>query len=110
MCAVGGDGLVIGRAVEISVRPEVIRLRVANGTANGPSAGLRGRVEQAAYLGATFSYVVHSTGGLDLTAHAPKSDGRMVVGTEVDIEWRPEDALVLAGRPTGAATLEEDAP
>ncbi len=110
LCAVEGDGLVAGRAVELSVRPEVIHLFVANGTANLTSTSLRGRVEQAAYLGATFSYVVRTRGGLELVAHAPKSDGRLVVGTEVDVEWRPEDALVLAGRATGDSPFEEEAP
>jgi spermidine/putrescine transport system ATP-binding protein len=102
------DGLVAGARVELSVRPEVIRLEPAAGAA---SSGLRGRVEQAAYLGATFSYVIRTTGGLELTAHSPKADGRLVVGTDVDIDWRPEDALVLARRTTtGDIAAEEAAP
>ncbi|HZM73843.1 MAG TPA: TOBE domain-containing protein, partial [Candidatus Polarisedimenticolia bacterium] len=96
------DGLRPGDAIELSVRPEVVRLNASEPA--GP--GLPGRVEQAAYLGANFSYVVRTTGGLELTVHAPKSDGRLVVGTNVAIQWRPEDALVLAGRLATATTGE----
>lgn len=88
--------LIAGDRVELSVRPEVIRLRPNE----GGTSGLRGRVEQAAYLGANFSYVVRTAGGLELTAHSPKADGRLGVGTNVDIDWRPEDALVLAAHPS----------
>ena len=104
------DGLASGQGVELSVRPEVVHLSGAGSV----HRALRGRVEQAAYLGATFSYVVRTTGGLELSAHAPKSDGRLVVGSDVDIHWRPEDALVLAGRTaadrTGEIATEEVAP
>ncbi len=101
------DGLATGRAIELSVRPEVVHLR----TAGSSDRALHGRVEQAAYLGSAFSYLVRTNGGLELTAHSPKQDGRLVVGTHVDIEWRPEDALVLAGRATtGDIAGEEAAP
>ena len=112
-CTTARGGLAAGDHVELSVRPEVIRLRPssAKGPADDTTATLRGRVEQAAYLGATFSYVIRTAGGLELTAHSPKQDGRLGVGTDVDIEWRPEDALVLAGRArTGDTAAEEVAP
>jgi spermidine/putrescine transport system ATP-binding protein len=95
-CPTVRGGLATGQRVELSVRPEVIHLRPAT----GESTALHGRVEQAAYLGATFSYVIRTSGGLELTAHSPKADGRLGVGMSVDIDWRPEDALVLAARPS----------
>jgi spermidine/putrescine transport system ATP-binding protein len=93
-CATVRDSLTTGEKVELSVRPEVIHLQPMTSDA---AASLHGKVEQAAYLGANFSYVVRTSGGLELTAHSPKSDGRLVVGAHVRIEWRPEDALVLGG-------------
>ena len=107
-CRAQSEGLAPRGAVELSVRPEVIRLHVRR--QGEAEASLHGRLEQAAYLGATFSYVVRTSGGLGLTVHAPKSDGRLTVGTAVDIEWRPEDALVLSGRSNDVATMEEDRP
>ena len=114
-CAVGRNGLAPGAAVELSIRPEVVHLRAggtpdlrAGGTpANGASGRLSGRVEQAAYLGATFAYLVRTSGGLQLTVHAPKAEGRLEVGTDVDIEWRAEDALIL-GRGGSAGPVEEE--
>ena len=100
------DGLARGQSIELSVRPEVVHLAPSGSGAHS----LRGHVEQAAYLGATFSYVVRTAGGIELTAHAPKSDGRLEVGSDVDISWRPEDALVLSGRATGEPTAEEATP
>jgi spermidine/putrescine transport system ATP-binding protein len=99
------DGLRTGDAIELSVRPEVVQL----GAQGSLDRALAGRVEQAAYLGANFSYVVRTKGGLELTVHAPKSDGRLVVGTDIAIQWRPEDALVLAGRLATERTGEIEA-
>jgi spermidine/putrescine transport system ATP-binding protein len=92
------DGLSVGTAVEISVRPEAIELVPA--TAPG---ALPGRVEQAAYLGATISYQVRTAGGLVLSVLAPKTGDRLPVDSEVAVSWPTSEALIL-GRPVAAAT------
>jgi spermidine/putrescine transport system ATP-binding protein len=79
-----------GSEVDLSVRPESIRL-----VDDDTPLGLRGTVEQAAYLGTTVSYQVRTGGGLTLTVLTPKTDTRLPAGTDVVITWPPADALVL---------------
>jgi spermidine/putrescine transport system ATP-binding protein len=98
-----GNGLGAGDRVELSVRPEAITLVPADAI-----GALRGAVEQAAYLGATVSYQIRTTGGLALSVLAPKTGVRLPVGSEVAVAWAPTEALVL-GRGS-ATTTEEDLP
>jgi spermidine/putrescine transport system ATP-binding protein len=82
--------LVTGAEVELSVRPESIRLvDIETGGA------IRANVDQAAYLGNTVSYQIRTSGGLLLTVLLPKSGARLSAGTDVAITWAPEDALIL---------------
>src|SRR4029079_11879131 len=64
----GGDGLAVGRPVELSVRPEAVALdaRDRSEPTNAPGA-IAGAVEQVAYLGGNVQYIVRSSGGLSLT-------------------------------------------
>jgi ABC-type Fe3+/spermidine/putrescine transport system ATPase subunit len=87
--------------VELSVRPEAITLVPADAI-----GALRGAVEQAAYLGATVSYQIRTTGGLALSVLAPKTGVRLPVGSEVAVAWAPTEALVL-GRGSATTTEEE---
>ena len=105
-CVVAGAGLEIGRAVELSIRPESILIKASNGTAPGGVEPIRGQVEQVAYLGGNVQYQVRTNGGLAITALAPKTGQRLPVGSDVDVVWPPAEALVLAGRPDD----EEEAP
>jgi len=84
------DGLPVGSEVDLSVRPESIRLLEADA-----ATGLRGTIEQAAYLGTTVSYQVRTGGGLTLTALAPKTEARLSPGTDVVVTWPAAEALVL---------------
>ena len=98
-CLVASDGdLAVGRAVELSVRPESVELRATNGASPG-LAPIAGHVEQVAYLGSNVQYQVRSSGGLAITAVAPKAGPRWPVGSAVDVVWRPSEALVLAPVP-----------
>ena len=97
VCVVGSSGVGIGRPVELSVRPEAVALRPANG-ADHAAAPIRATVEQVAYLGGNVQYIVRTAGGLSITALAPKTDARIPVGGAVDVDWSPGEALVLAGR------------
>ena len=107
ICA-AGTGLHAGRAVELSVRPEAIDVRHANGRAADDPSALGGRVEQVAYLGGTVRYIVRTTGGLSVSAVAPKTADRHAVGSAVDLVWPAREALVLAG-PADARQEEAEA-
>ena len=83
-----------GSALEISIRPESIRL-VAAGSADAVPAV----VEQAAYLGNTVSYLVRTSGGTGLTILTPKAGARLPVDSEIAVAWDAADALVLGVGP-----------
>jgi ABC-type Fe3+/spermidine/putrescine transport system ATPase subunit len=107
-CIARADGLRSGSAVELSVRPEAVRLGAAAGTDAGTTPGrLQGRIRQSAYLGNFVSYQVTTDGGLELTALTPKGSERMAVDTAIALEWSAGDSLVVAGEPVGIASEEE---
>jgi spermidine/putrescine transport system ATP-binding protein len=105
-CVVAGAGLAVGRTVELSVRPESVDIKAANGRSPDGPDPIRGTVEQVAYLGGNVQYQVRTNGGLSITALAPKAEQRLPVGSDVDVAWPPSEALVLAGR----SDDEEEAP
>jgi len=105
-CVVGGTGLAVGRTVELSVRPESVSIKAANGRSPDGPDPIRATVEQVAYLGGNVQYQVRTNGGLSITALAPKTEQRLPVGSDVDVAWPPSEALVLAGR----SDDEEEAP
>ena len=81
--------------MELSIRPESVELRPSNGTGYSPRP-ISATVEQVAYLGGSVQYHVRSSGGLAITALAPKTGLRLPVGSAVDVTWPPAEALVLA--------------
>jgi spermidine/putrescine transport system ATP-binding protein len=89
-------------AIEISIRPECIRLLPA-----AAEDAIPARVEQAAYLGNTVSYLVRTTGGTGLTILASKAGLRLPAGSDVAVAWDASDALVLGKGPAPSTTLEE---
>jgi len=97
-CVVAGDGLAVGATLELSVRPEAIHIKASNGASPSDPEPIRGQVEQVAYLGGNVQYQVRTSGGLSITALAPKTVQRLPVGSAVDVVWPPAEALVLAGR------------
>ena len=107
-CFTSADArLPVGRAVELSVRPEAVVLHARNGHDSGAEPGaIVAAVEQVAYLGGNVQYIVRSTGGLSITVLSPKTGARLPVGGAVDVTWSPGDALVLAEHP---AAQEESA-
>ena len=74
-------GVTRGGEVEISIRPESISLVPADA-----EGAIRGRVDQAAYLGNTVSYQIMTAGGLLMTVLAPKSGIRLPAGSDVAID------------------------
>jgi spermidine/putrescine transport system ATP-binding protein len=100
-CVVRADGLAIGASVELAVRPEALELvtPAPDADAGAASGGswLRGTIDQSAYLGTSISYQVRTDDGSRVVASVPHTHGRIAPGTAVEIRWRTDDALVLAG-------------
>ncbi len=97
-CRLAGDGLMPGRTVDLSARPEAVDLRSA-ATTDGigvEGLSLRGRIVQSAYLGTSISYQVETDSGLVIAAVVPRAAGRMEAGSLVDATWQPAGVLVLA--------------
>ncbi|HEV7810773.1 MAG TPA: ABC transporter ATP-binding protein [Candidatus Limnocylindrales bacterium] len=108
-CLIAAGGLASGRSIELSVRPESVRLAATNGTGSSGAGGtLLGAVEQVAYLGGNVQYLVRTAGGLTITALAPKSGERIPVGGAVDVSWSPGDALVLAEPSDGQGLVTQE--
>ena len=85
-------GVAPGDAIEISIRPQTVAL---GGPGGGGPGAIQGRVEQSAFLGAGIQYLVRIQGGAVISVIAPKSGRRFVAGDDVEVNWSPEDALVV---------------
>ncbi|HET9615111.1 MAG TPA: ABC transporter ATP-binding protein [Candidatus Limnocylindrales bacterium] len=94
-CRVAGIADPLGQTVDLSLRPEAIRIEPPNGQARPAPDWIAGVVEQAAYLGAAVQYRVRTGGGLELSVLAPKNSSRFVRGDRVELAWSPTEALVL---------------
>jgi spermidine/putrescine transport system ATP-binding protein len=105
-CRIVGPDLNAGRTVELSVRPESIVIKPSNGTSPDGVGPVRAQVEQVAYMGGTVQYQVRTHGGLSITVLASKTGERHAVGSDVDIVWPPDEALILGP----AAAVEETQP
>ena len=97
-CRVAARDLAAGQTIELSIRPESILLKRSNGSTPDGAEPLRAQVEQVAYMGGSVQYQVRTHGGLSITVLAPKTGERHVVGSDVDIAWPPNEALILAPR------------
>jgi spermidine/putrescine transport system ATP-binding protein len=111
-CLAGGDGLTVGAAVSVVVRPESISLvreardlgqgRDATATGGEASPALAGEILQSAYLGTSVSHQVRTDRGARLTVVVPRSQERLGTGDRVWINWRASDAMVLPRRAEAA--------
>jgi spermidine/putrescine transport system ATP-binding protein len=106
ICRIKAGAGSIGDVIDVSLRPESIRLCSTTPDTDRSNGGwtIDGTIEQAAYLGATVQYQVRSRGGLALTALAPRTEARRSVGDPVALSWLPDEALVLGQR---VAQVEE---
>ena len=95
VCRVNGRDLAAGQMVELSIRPEAILLKRSNGSSPDGGPPLRAQVEQVAYMGGSVQYQVRTHGGLSITVLASKTGERHVVGSDVDIAWPADEALIL---------------
>jgi spermidine/putrescine transport system ATP-binding protein len=99
-CRVAGGPNGTGQSLNLSVRPEAIRIEPRNGPGSDPLDRLAATVEQVAYLGAAVQYRVRTAGGLAMAVLASKNGSRFDRGDAVDLAWSPTEALVL-DEPTG---------
>ena len=112
-CRIPAAGRSVGDPVDLSLRPEAVRIEPGDATADesmgddgsgNRAATIPGEVEQAAYLGAAIQYIVRTHGGMAMTVLAPKTGGRLETGTAVVLSWSIADSLVLGD---GADVVEE---
>ncbi|MCG8968708.1 MULTISPECIES: ABC transporter ATP-binding protein [Streptomyces] len=93
-----------GAAVEITVRPEKIRL--TTGPADSASR-VRGTVREVVYLGTSTSYTVETRTGAEMTVFQP-NDGTAPVhparGDTVWLSWATAHSYLLSTAPSPAAT------
>jgi spermidine/putrescine transport system ATP-binding protein len=89
---VSGDA----RTAAVVVRPEKIRMDVAD--------GWQGIVEDRLYKGSIMSYIIRLDDGTVVTAEVAHDDPthRHTAGDEVTISWRPEDIVVIPDQARGA--------
>jgi spermidine/putrescine transport system ATP-binding protein len=89
-------GAVVGKALELTVRPEKIVLSTA--APAGDRCRVRGRVSEVVYLGTSTQYAVHTADGSDLLVfrqNASDSSDVAERGEDVWLSWRPEHSLAL---------------
>ena len=102
-CVIAVGGARPGQLVQVSIRPEAIRIAAAADGAEdspgGPGAGLRAQVEQVAYLGPAIQYHIRTDKGLVMSVLASRAAGRFDAGDFVSVTWDPTDALVMGGPP-----------
>lgn len=93
-----------GAAIEVSVRPEVIR--IGRKVADGAGADhLHGQIAQMAFQGSSFRYGVR-VGAHELTVHG-SADDPFAVGEDVDVSFAARSAVVVAD--SGTATTADAA-
>ena len=89
--AIGADGMSVGAAVLLSVRPE--NIRIADAATPGSAAG---RVVDVVYAGAAHRYTV-DLGETRLLVAAAASPGALplAIGAPIALDWQAEDAVLL---------------
>ncbi len=94
-CRIGATDRTTGQALNLSLRPEAIRIERRNGEVRDPVGWLAATVEQVAYLGNSVQYRVRTPGGLGILVLSDKRKTRFDRGDDVELAWAPSEALVL---------------
>jgi spermidine/putrescine transport system ATP-binding protein len=91
------DNLPEGKEAHLSIRPEMVTVRVGNAeSASGSRASLPATVEETIFVGSVWKTIVKTAGGARVTASEPPgSHGYIAPGTKVFVEWAVESAVVL---------------
>lgn len=100
------EGLAVGTAVKVGVRPEKLRLEArleGAGNEAGPAGTnrLEGRVTDASYIGVSTQYVVRLDDGQSVVVYAQNLEISGVaeqhpVGQQVRLTWLPKHTFVIA--------------
>jgi spermidine/putrescine transport system ATP-binding protein len=98
-CRVGRVDRTPGTTIDVSLRPEAIRIEPRNGTVHDPLEWLGATVEQVAYLGSAVQYRVRTGGGQASSVLAGRHETRLERGDDVELAWSPTEALVLDETP-----------
>ena len=98
-------GAVVGRPLELTVRPEKIVLSTS--VPSGDRCRIRGRVTEVVYLGTSTHYAIRSADGTELLVFVQNaSDSSDVAGRDQDVwlSWRPDHCLALADTSSGVSS------
>jgi spermidine/putrescine transport system ATP-binding protein len=90
-------GAQVGQPLELTVRPEKIRL--TDSRPSGDSCAIRGRVVEVVYLGTSTQYAIRTPNGSDLLVFVQNASDAEDIATrdsEVWLSWRPEHSLAIA--------------
>ncbi len=84
----------VGDTVRVAIRPETLRLRVADGVPSAPNAVL-GRIAGVSFLGDVVQYVLLIGEDTEILSRVPRSDAVLLPTDEdVLIEWDGADVAV----------------
>ena len=98
-CRVAVAGQATGQSIDLSVRPEAIRIAAPGGAVSDGHDRLEAVVDQVAYLGASVQYRVRTNGGQAMTVLAGRNGTRFARGDNVELAWSPTEALVVGAAP-----------
>jgi putative spermidine/putrescine transport system ATP-binding protein len=85
--------LLAGDAIELSIRPEQLKLR--SGTGNDENT-VTGAVETRTFLGSVSHYFVRLSWGPLLLVECPAGSETVEIGSEVRVGWHPANAVCFA--------------
>jgi spermidine/putrescine transport system ATP-binding protein len=91
------SGIAVGEQIELTVRPEKIRLRIDAPVGAGGSV-LRGMVTEVVYLGTATNYNVTTSTGSDVvvfTQNASNADDIAARGDDVWLTWDPQHSYAI---------------
>jgi spermidine/putrescine transport system ATP-binding protein len=89
------QGLAVGQAVHVLVRPE--RMDVSLAPEMRGANSFHGRIEFTTYVGAVTKYSIQLDSGLLMYAEIPNlAEGIRRTGEEVHVSWSPHDTVIIA--------------
>jgi ABC-type Fe3+/spermidine/putrescine transport system ATPase subunit len=110
------DGLAVGERAHAVVRPEKLRIDVADADVPDGAPSVAGEVESSVYLGTSTQIVVRLGGGVRMTVLVPNADEALRQrlpggGARVRLSWAPEHIHVVreSGGGPGDAELRPTA-
>ena len=91
-----GPGMRVGDAVRIATRPEQVQLSPAGAASPDGGSFLRGRIAEVVFLGMYTQFHVDTRAGRVVSHRmADEPAASLEVGTDVVLEWEPEDAALV---------------